>query len=116
MEVVIREQGGATVVVLRGALNAASAPDLRSRLEESRLGGARVFVVDLSDVPFIDSAGVATLVALFKRVRFAQGDIRLAGPQPRVDRLLRLLRLERVFAIFPDVTSALKGDAPASGA
>ena len=103
------------MVVVRGTLNAASAPELRSRLDESRLGGSRIFVVDLSDVPFIDSAGVATLVALFKRVRFAQGDVRLAGLQPRVDRLIRLLRLERVFAIFPDAASAVDWEASASG-
>lgn len=114
MEVSIREQDGATVLVVRGRLTADSAPHLRSRLNDTYLGGSRVFVVDLSGVPFIDSAGVATLVALFKRVRFTQGDVRLAGLQPRVDRLIRLLRLERVFKIFPDVASAVEGEATSS--
>lgn len=115
MQLAIRTEGDATVVAVSGPIEAAAAPELRRRLDDLVGAGSRVFVLDLADVPFMDSAGIATLVALFKRVRLAHGDVRLAALQPRVERLVRLLRLERVLPVFPDADSAAAAQHTPSG-
>ena len=103
----VRHAGDVVVVRLAEDLDAASAPDVRARLAELAAAGRTRFVIDLTSVDFVDSAGVATLVALFKRVRLGGGDVKLAGLRPRVRRILELVRLQRLFRFYPDAVSAL---------
>ena len=63
-------------------------------------------MVDLQHVRFVDSAGLAALVRLYKHVRIGEGDVRLARVLPAVQRVLDLTRLDRVFAIYPTAEEA----------
>lgn len=114
MKVEVEHYGRVVAVVLTGDIDAAGAPELRQRLDELLTGGEHNFVIDLSGVPFMDSSGLATLVQLFKRVRIGSGDVRLCGLQPKVRRVLELIRLDRVFDVFDDrgagVASFPEGD------
>jgi anti-anti-sigma factor len=65
-------------------------------------------VVDLSAVPFIDSAGMAVLVSLLKKARIAAGEVILVWPsEEAARRILRLTKFDRVFPMADDVQSAL---------
>jgi anti-sigma B factor antagonist len=91
-------------------IDAFSAPDLRGRLEHLLADGAIRFVLDLSEVPFMDSAGMAVLVSLLKRVRVAGGDVHLVWPQAEAaQRIIRLTRFDRVFEVAETRQAALKG-------
>jgi anti-anti-sigma factor len=107
MDVRVHRDGPASVVAVSGAVDAATAPALRARLDELIEAGERRFVVDLSGVPLMDSAGLATLVNLFKRVRVLDGDVRLSGMQPNVRRVFDLVRLDRLFDTFADPDRAV---------
>lgn len=72
-------------------------------------------MIDLSDVAFMDSSGLATLVQLFKRVRICEGDVRLCGLQPKVQRVFELIRLDRVFDSFPGRDEAVASFAGLGG-
>ncbi len=106
MDVDLEHNGDVVAVVLRGDVDAAVTAELRQQLDDQLADGRQNFVVDLSDVAFMDSSGLATLVQLFKRVRIGHGDVRLCGLQPNVRRLFELIRLDRVFAMFPDRAAA----------
>ena len=88
-----------TLMRLRGRLDAASAPGLLARLNGAIAEGKTQFVVDLAEVPFIDSTGLGALVSGLKVARREEGDLRLAAPSEQVSRLLRLTTLDRVFTI-----------------
>jgi anti-sigma B factor antagonist len=89
------------VVELRDRLDAFSAPELRKRLEELLAEGVCRFVIDLSAVPFLDSAGLAVLVGLLKRARTAGGDVKLVWPaREPAQRILRLTKFDRVFEML----------------
>ena len=103
----VRHEGRVVVVRPDGDLEAATAPAVRDRLLELTAAGQVRFVVDLSAVDFMDSAGVATLVQLYKRVRLSGGDVRLAAVRPRVRRILELVRLHRLFAFDADPAAAV---------
>jgi len=60
--------------------------------------GRRV-VLDLSELTFCDSTGLAGLVRLNKRAITAGGDLVLRDPTPRVQTLLGLTGLDRLFTI-----------------
>lgn len=107
MEIRVEQDGTVAVVMVHGDIDAASAAQLRQRFDELLDSGAQHFVIDLSNVAFMDSSGLATLVQLFKRVRIGQGDVRLCGLQPEVRHLFELTRLDRVFEIFPSCQEAI---------
>ncbi|WP_262268742.1 STAS domain-containing protein [Microvirga yunnanensis] len=88
---------------LQGRLDAAAAPGLRARLDGALAGGATQVLVDLAEVPFIDSTGLGVLVSGLKAARRADGNLRLVAPGPQVRRLMRLTALDRVFTILETV-------------
>jgi anti-sigma B factor antagonist len=53
--------------------------------------------VDLSEVPYIDSSGIATLIEALKIARNHETTLRLAGLQQR---LLHLLEVTGVLSLF----------------
>jgi anti-sigma B factor antagonist len=96
------------VVRTEERIDAFTVPTLRARLEELLASGAKHFVVDLSAVPFLDSAGMSALVSLLKRARQAGGDVRLVWPQQEAARrILHLTKLDRVFDLFETAEQAL---------
>lgn len=106
MDCVIEEHEGVAIVSPKGDIDASSVSGFQVQLDDVLRGGTSYFVVDLSEVGFVDSAGLATLVRLYKRVRIGEGDVRLAGVPASVLEILDLTRLSRVFDIFPTTAEA----------
>ena len=69
-------------------------------------GGARV-AIDLSNVDFLDSSGLGSLVSLLKEVR-PTGDVVLYGAKSSVVEILRLTHLDAVFHVAPDRSAAVQ--------
>jgi anti-anti-sigma factor len=105
MMVVDIEQAVQSVTLLRlqGRLDAAAAPGFLARPTGVIAEGKTRFVVDLAEVPFIDSTGLGALISGLKAARRVEGDLRLAAPSPHVRKLLRLTTLDRVFTILKTV-------------
>lgn len=101
MKHLIEEREDVVLVLPQGDLYAETVDDFQGLIDELLGAGQRYFVVDLGRVSFVDSAGLGTLVRLYKRVRLGEGDVRLAQVPPNVMQILELTRLSRVFDIFP---------------
>jgi anti-sigma B factor antagonist len=71
------------------------------------LEGRSDLVVDLSNLEFVDSAGLGVLVGIYKRTRLRNRTVVVAGAQPYVGRVMKILKLDRVFDSYPDVPSAI---------
>lgn len=96
------------VVAPRQRVDAFSSPQLRLKLDELAERGVIRFVIDLSQVPFLDSAGMAVLVSLLKRARQHGGDVRLVWPsEEAARRILKLTKFDRVFSMAESVDAAL---------
>jgi len=64
-------------------------------------------VIDFTGVEFMVTRVINTLLVVLKRVRSAGGEVVLCGMGTNVDRVIRLMRLDRVFATFPARQQAL---------
>ena len=106
MDCMIAERDGVAVATPTGDLDSQTSRAFQDRLDPLVTGGACHVVVDLQHVSFLDSTGLAALVRLYKHVRIGEGDVRLAGVRPEVQKLLDLTRLSRVFAIYPTAEEA----------
>jgi anti-sigma B factor antagonist len=111
MELTVNEYVVRVVVVApQERIDALNAPVLRQRLHALLDDGASNLVIDLSVVPFMDSAGMAVLVSALKRARSAGGDVRLVWPKAEAARrILNLTQLDRVFGMAETAADAVKG-------
>ena len=104
-----RSEGDAMVVALRGEIDLNNSPELRSELFV--LMGRqppRRLVMNLKEVPYMDSSAIAVLVEVLQKVRKAGGKVYLTNLQPRVQGLIEIARLGTIFVIATDEGEALK--------
>ena len=103
-EHIIRTQ----IVSPQGRVDAFSIKTLARRFDSLLDQGHAQFVVDLSNVSFLDSAGIAALVTLLKRARQMGGDVKLVWPQSETaSRILKLTKFDRVFDMHSEAATAL---------
>jgi anti-sigma B factor antagonist len=107
LEVRHRDCGDAACVVTPvGEIDLATAPLLKSRLVGHMANGFSRFVVDLSEVRYLDSTGLGVLIAFSRRLA-ADGVIALAQPPASVSHLLEVTGLDATFAVFATTDEAL---------
>jgi anti-anti-sigma factor len=110
MEMLVASHGPRIAVVrLEGRLDLLSARDVRARLTETVAAGQDRLVVDLVDVPFIDSSGLGALISVLKTSRQAGGDLRIARANDQPLTVLKLTTLDRVLKPYSTVEEALTG-------
>lgn len=81
---------------------------LRSNIRKLLEGGDRKFVLNLSDVDYIDSSGLGELVTAFTTVRNQGGELKLVNLTKRVRDLLQITKLLTVFESFNSESEAIK--------
>jgi anti-sigma B factor antagonist len=96
-----------SVVSLDGALNARSAEEAKQVFRDLVKEGVTQIIVDLQNVPFIDSSGLAALVSGLKTLGGEAANLKLAAPQSQAKLLFELTMFDRVFEIHETVDEAL---------
>ncbi len=91
-----------------GRLDASRAQQFRREVDEVINTNPQLLLIDLKEVPFVDSSGIGALVSIFKAVRAANGDVALCSLAEGVRLLFRLTRLEKVFDIYDDRAAFMK--------
>ncbi|HET7872926.1 MAG TPA: STAS domain-containing protein [Terriglobales bacterium] len=70
--------------------------------------GRKNIVLNLSDVPYIDSTGIGELLSASKAVRKAGGDLKLLNLTRKVRDMVEVVKLGSIFELFDDETAAVK--------
>ncbi|SCL72358.1 anti-anti-sigma factor [Micromonospora citrea] len=95
--------GGGTRLRLAGELDLSSAPELNAVIDRLVDGGERRLLVDLTELVFCDSTGIAAFVRGDNRVAADGGWLRVTGASGRVDRVLQVTGLADVLRYEPDI-------------
>lgn len=96
----VRSREGLLCVYLYGEIDHHSAVALREDLDRLLWQERpRRFVINLSRIEFMDSAGLGLLMGRYRLVRELGGVMALTAPNPRVMKILRLSGMERFFEI-----------------
>jgi anti-sigma B factor antagonist len=101
----------ATVVTPLADLGQQMADTLRPALMSAAATGRHV-VVDLRSAELIDPAGLGLLVRAHREARQHSGALHLVAPSRFVRTVLHTMRLDSVFPIFIDVSTALQDVRP----
>ena len=110
----VKEKGGYAVVHLTGEVDLSCSPEARKVILDC-LRNNSPLLVDLSEVTYIDSSGVASLVEGYQVSRTMNLDFGLVGVSDRAMSVLRLARLDQVFPIFASVEERLKSNQTGNG-
>jgi len=102
-------QSRSNVVPLKGEIDLHVSPTVTATLNELIDKKPERLVVDLSEVSYIDSAGLAALIQAMQKVEGYGGKFMLSGLQETVRSIFEISRLDQVFQIFPDADAALVG-------
>ena len=98
------------VLRVGGEIDLYTAPALRAGLSDLVTTRVRHVVLDTSDVTFLDSTGLGVLVDGRRRLRAHDGSLALVSGQERIERLLRLTGLARLFPPYATVAEAIEAD------
>ncbi len=104
----VRDRGPATVVELSGEFDAYTAFELRRHLALYPSSRFVHVVMDLRRLGFVDSAGIAVIVALSKQAAARSGTLRLVIPEGHLLVKLRRMGLIKLWPIHADVDSAVE--------
>ena len=103
----VTREGGAVVLELCGEIDMKSSAKVKSKLQEIFQDKPSVLLVDMTDVSFMDSSGLATLVGVLKWCRLNGSELKLAGLAPSVRSVFEICRLETIFQIYDSKAEAL---------
>lgn len=78
MEVSVTKQGDTATIAVSGFLNASTAAELETKVEEA-LDGCVSAVFDFSNLEYISSAGLRVLMVAYKRATALGGTVRVIG-------------------------------------
>lgn len=92
----------AVVIRLHGELDMATSPELSRAFSAAIDGGGKAMVVDLASLIFMDSTGIAVLLAAGRRADEAGYSFVVRSPQRPVRKALQLTGVDRILAIEPE--------------
>jgi len=95
----VEHVGDETTLEIEGTLDAVTAPELRTVVDQLVNERRPSITLELSSLRLIDSSGVGVIVSLFKRIRANGGQVKIVGLRDQPRAIFRLLRLDRVFPV-----------------
>ncbi|MGE0724646.1 MAG: STAS domain-containing protein [Alphaproteobacteria bacterium] len=107
MDLKQESEGGVVIVTPVGRLDVASAKSVEGSLLEIVNSGKTKVVLDLSELDYLSSAGLRTLLVVGKRAESALGKVVLCSVRPGVREVLAVGGFDRIFAIHPDRAAAV---------
>ncbi len=102
----VSEEQGTQIVSFRGEVDLEHSPKAREVLLAC-VGKKKDVLVDLSEVSYIDSSGVASLVEAFQTSKQSGIRFALVSVNPAALRVLELARLDKVFTIHDTLAEGL---------
>ncbi len=112
----LHEAHGVQVLRVSGEIDFHSVPRFQDALEKAVAAAQRdeapssagVLVVDLSELGFMDSMGLGTLIGSTEEFRESGGEVRLVVLGGEVMRVLEVTGMGEALRVYPDVPSAVE--------
>lgn len=107
MQITSHDYDGVTVFSLDGRVDSTGAGEMDAALQQAAAEGKRKMVLDMSNVTYINSAGLRTLADILTQNRANGGDLLLVTLNPKVERVFRIIGFDKFFEIYDDVDQAV---------
>ena len=101
-------EGPVAVLRPRARLSVETFGQLKRAVHELTSAGTRLVVLDLGEVDYVDSIGIAEIVRTHVMLERRDGALALAHVAPTVAHLLDMTRLDTVLDVHPDAAGAIR--------
>jgi anti-sigma B factor antagonist len=99
---------GPCLLAVGGELDYHTAPRLRAGLDQVPMQAVTGLVIDLSALTYCDSTGISVLVSAYHLAKAAGVELALAGINPDIARVFRVIGLDQVFSSYDSVDAAAR--------
>lgn len=107
LQLEISEEAGALVMKLAGQMTYAEMDAFEKYSDRLSSSKPSLVILDFSELSIMSSAGIGALLKLERRMREMNCAVRIAAPQPKIEEIFRLSRLDHIFKIMPSVVEAM---------
>jgi anti-sigma B factor antagonist len=108
MQISENQVGSVLVLQIRGKiLMGEGNVAIKKKIQEKVNAGSKEIVLDLADVPYIDSSGLGELISSYTTVQKAGGRLKLANLTNKIVDLLAITKLVTVFEYYGSVEEAV---------
>jgi anti-anti-sigma factor len=107
MDISTEHIGGTTVVRFSGNVDTNTSPAAQSSLDELIEGGNTALLVNLRDVAFVSSAGLRVLLATAKRLKKAEGTLKITNLNETVNEVFEISGFSSILDVYPTEEDAL---------
>ncbi len=109
MKIEERAVEGVTILDLQGKMLIGEGDELlREKINSLVENGTEKIVLNLAEVPYVDSAGLGEIVRCYTTVSRKNGELKLLNLTKRIHDLLSITKLLTVFDTYEDEASAVK--------
>jgi anti-sigma B factor antagonist len=77
-------------------------------VEEKIQAGSTVYLVDLSEMDYMNSSGLTFLISILTRARNAGGEVAIANLSDNIKKILLVTRLNNMFNVYSSVEEAVE--------
>lgn len=99
LQVDVQEKDCVHVFKIIGEIDAFTAPTLKEKLETVANEPKGKSILDFSEVDYMDSTGLGVFVAFYKKVKAANGTVKIVGMNKRLKRLFEITGLDDIVEI-----------------
>jgi len=109
MQIEERVVDDVTILDLKGKITLGEGDEaLKDKVNSLALQGRRRILLNLADVPYIDSAGLGGVVSTYTTISRQGGQLKLVNLTKRITDLLSITKLLTVFETFDSEAEAIK--------
>ena len=113
MDLDIKQSGNTCTLRIKGQLKSSNVPEFDAALESALTNDCIYLVLDLEQMPFIDSSGIGAIVNALRRTRQIGGDTKLVNPSSFATKTFKMVGILSLFGVFATEQEAIAACATA---
>ena len=104
----IRQSGAVCILKLKGRLVGGEGVSRFENAFQQALAGGHIFLVlDLEELPFVDSSGIGSVVNALRQTNKLGGTVKLVNPSPFVSKTFKMVGILSLFGIYHSEAEAV---------
>jgi anti-sigma B factor antagonist len=108
LEIQVEEKEGFHIVTPVGELDVYTVPLFRKVILKLEGERRHDIILDLTSLSFVDSSGLGSLIETYQKSQSVNGELAFVIDNPRLLKILKLVDLDRVFKVYPNLGRALQ--------
>lgn len=108
MRINAKSEDNGVILCLDGKVIGDGVPQFKQTVEEWISSGIDWLIIDLAEVPLMDSSALGTVIAAFLRLREQNSKLVLLNAQKSILDVLAITKLNSLFEVYDDMQAALE--------